>query len=383
MEVFLMKYAMYTTSENAEILVKKLHEHDAPVYIIERTSLVPTFGEKFCNIPVISIYEAISKHKSEFQKILVPSILDYETDYCNLRVELNDAGFSDSDILYAPIEFMVTDASFRVSDCVEYSKLHYMRYLEFQIVDRCNLNCACCSHFTNLTPNAEDPLYCDLVSDLTRLRELVSHVYRIRIMGGEPLMSPHLCQYIALVRKLFPYSDIRIATNGILLNSLNKETRLIIRENKVTLDFSVYPVMFKKVDDIVRNYTNEGVFVYPKIVSKFLPVLLHQKQPYPFKHLECPCTILRQGKIAPCALILFINVFNEKYETSYPDAGGKYDIYRSELTYATLMDELIKPFSLCDYCNLWIDYYCSSIAKLEYRPWRSGISGISKNDWVL
>lgn len=58
----------------------------------------------------------------------------------------------------------------------------------------CNLNCSGCGHFVSLLPDGNEIDFNDLKEDLLRLRELVSHISVIRIMGGEPLLSFHLSE---------------------------------------------------------------------------------------------------------------------------------------------------------------------------------------------
>lgn len=371
-----MQYAVYTTGTHAQIIINKLRSDNNPVYVIKRASWREPPVEKCCGIPVISIFSAIKKWHTEIHKILVPSIIDDDTDYHVLRDELHNAGFSDGDIIYAPVEAIFTKGGFSTKDCKEYNDLHYIEYLEFQIADRCNMNCLRCSHYSNLIPDAPHPLFKEIEKDLIQLRNIIDHIYKIRIMGGEPLLNREMIQYVQLVHRLFPCADIRITTNGLLLNSLDNEDRAIIKECSAAFDFSVYPVMVDKADKIIEQYASEGIAVHPELITTFTPTLRSEKSPYPFRRLTCSCTMLRQGMIAPCPEAFHIKTYNKIFNTKYPDQCGMYSIYRDNLIYAQLMDELSRPFDLCDYCCFWDN----NTAPL---PWENGISKVNRNDWIF
>lgn len=50
-----------------------------------------------------------------------------------------------------------------------------------------------------------------------------AQVHTIRLMGGEPLLHPHVIDFCTTTRKLFPTSEIVLVSNGILLPMLTDE----------------------------------------------------------------------------------------------------------------------------------------------------------------
>jgi len=87
------------------------------------------------------------------------------------------------------------------------------------LTDHCNLNCKGCAHFA---PIAEkwfaDPV--EHERDMERLSQLVAGIKTIRLMGGEPLLHPKIEPFLVSTREKFPEANIRLVTNGLLLQKM-------------------------------------------------------------------------------------------------------------------------------------------------------------------
>ena len=98
----------------------------------------------------------------------------------------------------------------------------FLKNIEFQIVDHCNLNCRGCAHFSNISEkNSIDARV--LVKNMDQFNKRVGYVYSVALMGGEPLLHPDIVDIIEYTRDRFPISEIRIVTNGLLLDRMPKE----------------------------------------------------------------------------------------------------------------------------------------------------------------
>ena len=89
--------------------------------------------------------------------------------------------------------------------------------IDIHITDHCNLNCKGCTHFSPLS----EEFYLNIDNfrtDLARLAALTgAQLGQIFLLGGEPLLHPHLTDFFPIARDLFPNTQIIIITNGILL----------------------------------------------------------------------------------------------------------------------------------------------------------------------
>ena len=121
--------------------------------------------------------------------------------------------------------------------------------IEFPLADHCNLNCKGCSHFSNLVPSPVFPDKKQFKQDLNQLAGYFSQIHNFYLLGGEPLLNPEIAEYITSVRSVFPYTQIIIVTNGLLLLSLKEELIHIIKENRVHISISHYTCL-----DREKNY---------------------------------------------------------------------------------------------------------------------------------
>jgi organic radical activating enzyme len=107
--------------------------------------------------------------------------------------------------------------------------------LETPVVQHCNLRCAVCNAASPQLPEAfvsPDRLK----DDLEKLSQHV-RVGEFRILGGEPLLHPNLCDIIAVVRRSKISSSICLVTNGILIHKLDP----VIWQSLDRLWVSFYP----------------------------------------------------------------------------------------------------------------------------------------------
>ena len=122
-------------------------------------------------------------------------------------------------------------------------KIHSLR---LSVTDRCNLRCQYC--FTEepiFMP--EDTLlsYKELLTLLHICSELSIH--KVRITGGEPFVRHGLLSFLRTIKEELPHIDLRITTNGILLEQHLQELYDIgIRHLNISLD-SFNPTTFKQI----------------------------------------------------------------------------------------------------------------------------------------
>lgn len=92
----------------------------------------------------------------------------------------------------------------------------YVNRIECDVVDVCNLSCKNCGHIA--------PMYCRNYYTLEEFRSdfiALSKVFRcktVSLMGGEPLLlGEKLIDYIDVLKKCGVCSEIKLVTNGILM----------------------------------------------------------------------------------------------------------------------------------------------------------------------
>ncbi|MDO5568558.1 MAG: 4Fe-4S cluster-binding domain-containing protein [bacterium] len=345
--------------------------------ILEKKGLVPkkiiSFeANEFDGKNIISVYKYRSIYNDE--KILIPSFISDDINVNNIYKQLVDLGFEENNIYFIPIEQILGDNELDYSKFYNYGKVTYLDYLEINIIDCCNMNCKGCSHFANLAPRTPKN-FNEYYNDFKRLRELIPHIFKIRIMGGEPFLNKELKKYIEMIKKIYPYTDLRVVTNGLLIKKIDDDMVRCLKKNNIILDISVYPPIRKHIDEIVFDLRSKGINAFLEHISSFKPILLKEKQKYPYKKLEnCRCINLQSGYLSACPLSFTIKYFNNKYGDLYSQNLNLINIY-DNITGYEIKKRLEQPFELCDYCAHYRD-------DLPFFKWEQRNDNSELSDWV-
>ncbi len=301
-------------------------------------------------IPIESSFGAYKRYlKGNIDKILIGTEMSVKE--CRaIYKELVEIGFTQDNIYFVPIDFLKNNS--KKLEFMTYNEFNYLQYVEFHLTNRCNLNCSGCSHFIPLIPKEEEVDFGELKADLRQLKNKVSHISEIRIMGGEPLVSLHLQECCVFVRGLWPYANIRIVTNGILVKKMNEELLQTLKAEKIKLDITCYPPMYDKYEDIAKFLKLNNIEFAMDIRWGMCPVL-HKDGNHRFKHdctaLSCECYNLYKGYLYPCPLAAYISYFNNYYHQDFPENEG-ISIY-SEDSFEIMYNDLIRNKKICDYCD--------------------------------
>lgn len=372
-----MKVCIKTAGASARRLYKKI-KAEREITVLQFTDNdVSKWGEVIDGIPVESVFSTYEKYKAgAFEKIVIGT--EMPVKLCrSLYKELLEIGFDKKDIVFLPIDYIKGDSD----ECVfmTYEQFNYLQYLEFHVTNRCNLNCAGCSHFVPLMPEGDEVDFDDLKNGLSRLKQLVSHISVIRIMGGEPLLSAHLIECCAFVRKLYPYAYISVVTNGSLIEKkVQKELMETLKRENIVLDITCYPAFYNRYDTIAAFLKKSEVNFHMDVRWGMCPVL-HADYEHKFRHdtveLTCECINLYKGRLYPCPLLAFIPYFNRYFEQNYPEDNG-IDLYKTASFYE-LYSSLFQVRELCNHCDNYEMF--SSRNRNKFRSYRKGMG---MDDWI-
>ncbi len=78
-------------------------------------------------------------------------------------------------------------------------------------------------------------------------------------MGGEPLLHPKVEQLLLQTRRVFSKADIRIVTNGILLDKMSDSFWETCKTNNISFDITVYPPLKNKMKFLYKLLRAKGV----------------------------------------------------------------------------------------------------------------------------
>ncbi len=122
----------------------------------------------------------------------------------------------------------MSDTPVRRDICVHPSPVPSLRYLEFQITDRCNL---CCRHCYLGEGLCQDLPFEKIGKVLKEFEEIQG--LRLLLSGGEPLLHPHFWEINEVLRD-YPFRSV-LLSNGTLINKDNAR-KLRVHEVQLSLD---------------------------------------------------------------------------------------------------------------------------------------------------
>lgn len=260
-------------------------------------------------------------------------------------------------------------------------KKHTMLGFRFHVAEHCNLNCYGCNNFS---PIAE-PEFADvneLRQDFARLAEIFgkrcSYVW---LSGGEPLLHPEIKTIMKVARENFPYCEISIFSNGLLLSQQSDDFWKACHDNRVNIISSAYPLNINV--DVVRARAKEhGVnfnWAWNEEDGKhdtFIiePINLAGNSNIKLNFARCGrannCITLRKGRLFTCTFAPharhFNKYFNQNVVITEADSVNIYDDFTAD----EILKRLAEPIPACRYCNL------------NGRAAKWGISQKNLNEWA-
>lgn len=249
-------------------------------------------------------------------------------------------------------------------------------YVEIQLCDRCNLDCAYCSHLSPVSKPVTIALD-TLEAECRRLARI--GVDEVNLMGGEPLLHPQVIEAIELTRSILPDIKLIVSTNGLLLPRMGKAFWQCCRDNRVVLRITPYP----KSKGGTWNY-----FKYVWLIKKnrvkmestgwrfgFRHQLLSEKAEYDAtgNYLRCQlhCTQVRGATLWPCAYVAYAFNLNNKFGTSFKTSAGDSLPMTDETTATDVRLWLLRTKPFCAHCG---------IKDAKHVTWRR--STYSRAEWL-
>lgn len=233
-----------------------------------------------------------------------------------------------------------------------------MLFFDVEITEHCNLNCKGCD---SLAPLADEE-YLNIEEcekDLSRLSEISGgKVEHINILGGEPLMHPHVEEFLGLTRNYFPIGKIVIVTNGILLKSMKQKFWKICKENEIVLGVTRYPLQLDY--DWIKNKAEKESVEFQWFGDDRKERWVHTKMDLSGQmnckesFLHCwnanNCTVIEHGKLYPCPRAAKIRHFNKAFKTNMQVSEKDYLLIENIKSLDEIMLFLANPIPFCRFC---------------------------------
>lgn len=246
--------------------------------------------------------------------------------------------------------------------------------IEYHVVDHCNLNCAGCAHFSNLV---KEPVFADFEQfskDVARLKELFDHISTFFLLGGEPFLNPELPKYIYELRRMLPYTQITVVSNGLLVLTLKADLIKTFTDTGAKLSISNYNCLDTEK---IRTFLDETGVDYEirfnrDYFAKYLTRSRAEDIGDVFK--KCPnhkCHFLGKGKVATCGQPFYIKYFNAQFNEEFSD-GGAISLYEDGIDGNEILKRMAVPMETCRNCTYMVPI-----------EWRRTEGKPDINDWLV
>lgn len=354
-----MKIAIWGTGKFGKYIyeqIKNRKDDSIVAWIDNDLSIV---GTKIESILVISPQEAQTRIENDIEMILVAFI-----DSVNIYDEINNAseyryGFIKNIVYRGKLQLdknLLSDRNILWSWHNTDLYKPKLQHLETNIVDYCNLNCKGCSHFSNLFNMGDQVPYETFCKDLEMLSQKV-FVEKLYLLGGEALLNCQITEYIQVARKLLPYTEIELVTNGIMIPNQTDVFFQCCVENDISISISGYKPTLKIKDNIQETLEKWDVVYYFRTdVSDFGKNIdlsgEADKNVAVTRCRENQCHFFRYGKLYKCPFEALANNFFSHYGIDIHFDGG-INIYDEDVDWEDVVRRLRdEPVDSCRYCGV-------------------------------
>ena len=305
-------------------------------------------------ISVISPMKAIEMYKdSIIEAFIMPSLEEDANNKMYRFLSVNN--ISDNDILYGHEMLFHKNLLEKENLITKYIDRNELDTLEIHIADHCNLNCKNCSMFCGLVkkPNYSD--YMQTQNSLCVLKQIFNHIKRIRIIGGEPLLNKELNKYLYMIRKIYPKSNIRVITNGILVTDMKDDLITAFKDTSAKLIITSYLPLIGKLDKINDFLKDKEIdYEISEIVTDFQKIYDYtgkQNMELSFNacHWKGACATLYENQIAPCFVPFVIKNLSENFHLNI-GTSGTLKLDSDKLNKEKIRKLFNTPFDMCRSC---------------------------------
>ncbi len=309
-------------------------------------------------IPVIELKEFITLYKEQkVAAIVIPTAAYLGQSF--LITDLIQAGVDINDI-YCIGRNLLKQNQYTAEELshflMPYLDCPYLPYLEYSIVNHCNLNCKACEYYAPLVKKEKTVNYEQFKKDFFRLKFFIKDIGLIQITGGEPLLNKELKKFILLTREVYPDAQIAVTTNALLLKQMDDELFYLMKIANSYFSIFCYPPAENKIEEIQEFLKKKGGAPY-QISSSVKEITVKQnllgdinETKQFFRCLQAHRHSFHNGKIAACFLPFVTPYFNQTFQKAIP-CDGAVDLYQPNLTLCQIKQALLTPMNRCRYCS--------------------------------
>lgn len=200
----------------------------------------------------------------------------------------------------------------------------------------------------------------------------------VDLLGGEPLLNPHINRIMSITRSYFKRGIINLVTNGLLLATQTDEFWNCCRENDITIIISIYLTGLDCVSIMNKSKEFNVKLLFrgdTRTISQFshkcenmpieyesneywrkMPIDLSGRQNPAISNTLCSasnfCFQLVEGKLYKCWRIAYIKYFNNYFDRRLEVTNDDYISIEKVSSMDEILDKLRRPVPFCRYCKM-------------------------------
>ncbi len=253
-----------------------------------------------------------------------------------------------------------------------------LKYAEVKITEHCNFKCKMCANYSNIAYEEEYGVK-EFERDFQQLARLDIVFDKLRLIGGEPLLSKNIVRYIEISRKYQPKADIHLLTNGLLLSEMDNKFYDALKTYNIMLQFSNYPdPTNQERKDSGKRILEKKKVRYFEYKPDFFEVdykfnkdrddtnEVFEKCNYIYDMLN-----IYHGWIYKCPRPISLRHYDCMYGTSYADMKDGISLFDTATTQKKIIEYLNHPIKSCKYCSKYKSFALWEKGDIEKNQWNN------------
>lgn len=380
-----MKIAIYGAGNCGEYIIKEINgEKKSTIEVNMFIDNNPIYKDKSkCGVPIVNLEHFIKCYYQMADAVLIAvsdGLVAQELAVSLLNKDYKNIYMMPKELWEGKLPVLNPDGGLssyikHISDIKP-----ILPYVEYHVSDFCNLKCKRCGHFSNLVTEKKFPDIIEFNSTLKGLRQRFRDIKSFRLMGGEPFVNPDLGLFIYKVREYFPYTDIRVVSNGLMIPQAERRTIEAIKKCGATIDISQYPPTRNMAEKILQFVWDNNLKIQiGEIITRFSKSMgVGISEDYERIYYNCfsrKCHFLRGRNLYACPGIILSYENKQFLEMDINENDIKYnsfDLISGSEDGWDIMKKFLSPFTFCKYCT-----------DIEWHDWETSKGKIEKEDWIV
>lgn len=174
----------------------------------------------------------------------------YLTDI-DIKRYINNSNESDSFLNYSLEAVKICHEGYYEED-----KL-FLRSVDLVITEKCSLKCKDCSNLMQYYEEPKNVTYEKIVKDYDELAKKVSHIFEIRLIGGEPFMNKDIYKILEYLYSKNNYTKIVVYSNAMI--PIREEYIEILKDKRLVFSLTNYGELAKNTPKVIQQLDKIGI----------------------------------------------------------------------------------------------------------------------------